>query len=164
MSEMKAKDRMKIPRQNMPERDAQDRASNFEEVNLGYTLQMAKEEAERCLRCKKPVCMDGCPVSVQIPDFIKMVAEGKYKEAAEILKTDNSLPAVCGRVCPQEEQCEKHCILAKKGHSVAIGNLERFVADWEMSNISDRIIETPKKSGKKSGGCRRRSFRIKLCR
>lgn len=149
MADMKAKDRMKIQRHHMPEQDPDERAHNFKEVNLGFTVQMAKEEAERCLRCKKPLCVQGCPVSVQIPEFISMVAEGKYAEAAAILKTDNSLPAVCGRVCPQEEQCEKLCILTKKGESVAIGNLERFVADWERENIKNAEIFFPEKSGKK---------------
>jgi glutamate synthase (NADPH/NADH) small chain len=149
MADLKPKERMKIKRHHMPEQDPTERAHNFLEVNYGFTVQMAQEEAERCLRCKKPVCMNGCPVSVKIPDFIQMVADGKFKEAAEILKEDNSLPAVCGRVCPQEEQCEQLCILSKKGESVAIGNLERFVADWERENIPEPDIIHPVKTGKK---------------
>ena len=111
MSEMKAKDRLALERHHMIEQDALARSRNFEEVNQGYTVEMAMEEAERCLRCKKPLCVDGCPVSVKIPEFIQMIADGKFHEAADILKQDNALPAVCGRVCPQEDQCEKGCIL-----------------------------------------------------
>ncbi len=149
MPELSNKDRMKIQRHHMPEQNSEIRIHNFEEVNLGYTIELAREEAERCLRCKKPVCVEGCPVAVKIPDFIKMVAEGKYSEAAEILKKDNALPAVCGRVCPQEEQCEKVCVVAKKNESVAIGHLERFVADWERMNIGFRMPEMKPKTGKK---------------
>lgn len=149
MPELSNKDRMKIPRQHMPEQDAKIRIGNFEEVNFGYTIELAREEAERCLRCKKPVCMEGCPVSVKIPDFIKMVAEGKYREAAEILKEDNALPAVCGRVCPQEEQCEKVCVVGKKNEPVAIGHLERFVADWERKNVPFSMPPMKPKTGKK---------------
>jgi len=100
MAELTPKERMAIKRHHMLEQDPNTRNKNFSEVNLGYTLEMALEEAERCLRCKKPVCVTGCPVSVNIPGFIQMLAEEKYKEAAEILKGDNSLPAVCGRVLP----------------------------------------------------------------
>jgi glutamate synthase (NADPH) small chain len=148
MAELNAKERMAIKRHHMIEQDPNLRNKNFKEVNLGYTLEMAQEEAERCLRCKKPVCVEGCPVSVKIPDFIRMVADGKYKEAASILKEDNALPAVCGRVCPQEEQCEKLCIVGKKGDSVAIGYLERFVADWERKNIGLQVPQIKEKTGK----------------
>lgn len=157
MSEMKAKDRLNIERHDMPEQNAKVRARNFEEVNLGYSIDIAKEEAERCLRCKKPVCMEGCPVAVKIPDFVKMVAEGKFQEAADILNEDNALPAVCGRVCPQEQQCEAKCILTKRNKKpVAIGYLERFVADWERNNsvhkdnifTNEKLINVPK-TGKK---------------
>lgn len=148
MADLKPKERMKILRHHMPEQNPLERARNFKEVNLGFTVQMAQEEAERCLRCKKPLCIEGCPVSVKIPEFISMVADGKFSEAAAILKTDNALPAVCGRVCPQEEQCEERCILTKKGESVAIGNLERFVADWEREHIKNLAVITPEKSGK----------------
>ncbi|MGE5480072.1 MAG: NADPH-dependent glutamate synthase [Chloroflexota bacterium] len=149
MAELTNKDRMAIKRHRMTEQDPNERRHNFKEVNLGYQIEIAMEEAERCLRCKKPVCMEGCPVSVKIPDFVKMVAEGKFKEAAAILKEDNALPAVCGRVCPQEEQCEKVCILAKKGESVAIGYLERFVADWERREIGLQKPVIPAKTGKR---------------
>ncbi|MFN3781391.1 MAG: NAD(P)-binding protein, partial [Candidatus Kapaibacteriota bacterium] len=149
MPELSNKERMQIPRQHMPEQSPLERIRNFNEVNLGYTIELARAEAERCLRCKKPVCVEGCPVAVKIPDFIKMVAEGKFKEAADILKEDNALPAVCGRVCPQEEQCEKVCVVGRKNPPVAIGHLERFVADWERMNIGFRIPEMKPKTGKK---------------
>lgn len=149
MAEMTNKERMAIERHMMIEQDPKVRATNFKEVNLGYTIELAQEEAERCIRCKKPACVAGCPVSVKIPEFIKMIADGKYKEAAAILKEDNALPAVCGRVCPQEEQCEKVCIVGIKGKPVAIGNLERFAADWERINIGVQIPTIPSKTGKK---------------
>lgn len=150
MSELKAKERMAIERHHMPEQDPKIRNRNFAEVNLGYTIELAIEEAERCLRCKKPLCVEGCPVSVKIPEFIQMIAEGKFQEAAEILKEDNALPAVCGRVCPQEEQCEAVCIYVKKGKPpVAIGYLERFAADWERENAKLREPKLAPKTGKK---------------
>lgn len=149
MAELTPKERMAIKRHHMIEQEPDVRNKNFKEVNLGYTEQLAIEEADRCIRCKKPLCIDGCPVAVKIPDFIKMVSEGKFKEAAEIIKEDNALPAVCGRVCPQEEQCEKVCILAKKGESVAIGNLERYVADWERINIGVQVPHIKPGTGKK---------------
>ncbi len=149
MPNLTTKQRYAIPRQPMIEQDALERAQNFEEVNLGYTIELAMEEAERCLRCKNPTCVAGCPVSVKIPEFITMIAEGKFAEAAAILKEDNALPAVCGRVCPQEEQCEAVCIVNKKGKSVAIGNLERFAADWERQQNQLRTPELKPKSGKK---------------
>lgn len=147
--ELSNKERMAIPRQHMLEQDPNVRNKNFKEVNLGYTEAMAMMEAERCIRCKKPVCIEGCPVSVKIPDFIKMIAEGKFKEAAAILKEDNALPAVCGRVCPQEEQCEKVCTVGKKNPSVAIGYLERFAADWERQNIGLQQAEKKPATGKR---------------
>lgn len=149
MPELTPKERMAIKRHHMIEQAADERNKNFKEVNLGYTLEIAREEAERCLRCKKPVCIAGCPVSVNIPEFIKLLSEGKYKESSEILKGDNSLPAVCGRVCPQETQCEAVCVLAKKGEPVAIGYLERFVADWERNNLEFKAPEMKPKTGKK---------------
>ncbi len=149
MANLTPKERMAIPRHKMPEQDPLERAHNFKEVNLGYSEAVARQEAERCLQCKKPTCVGGCPVSVKIPEFIKMIAEGKYQEAASILKIDNALPAVCGRVCPQEEQCEAVCVLTKKGTPVAIGYLERWAADWERRNIGLQIPEIKAKSGKK---------------
>ncbi len=143
------KDRMKIGRHQIPEQDPNIRRANFKEVNLGYTIQMAQEEAQRCLMCANPPCVQGCPVHVQIPTFIEQIREGNIAEAAKILKTDNALPAVCGRVCPQEEQCEMVCVLAKKFKPVAIGNLERFAADWERENIGIQVPEIKTKTSKK---------------
>lgn len=121
----------KIPRQPMREQKPEDRVKNFNEVPLGYDDETAKLEASRCIQCKKPTCITGCPVGVNIPAFIKEINEGNYLKSVQIIKETNTLPAVCGRVCPQEEQCEKYCVLAKKGDPVAIGKLERFVADYE---------------------------------
>jgi len=118
----------------MPEQEPNVRNKNFLEVALGYTEEMAKEEAQRCLQCKTRPCVAGCPVNVQIPDFIKLIAEGKFEEAYYKIKETNSLPAICGRVCPQETQCEQLCIRGKKGEPVGIGRLERFAADWYMEN------------------------------
>jgi glutamate synthase (NADPH/NADH) small chain len=122
----------KEPRVKMPEQSAETRIHNFEEVNQGLTEELAVQEALRCLQCKKPKCMEGCPVKVNIPGFVGEVAKGNFAKAAEILKGCNALPAVCGRVCPQETQCESQCVLGVKGDPVAIGWLERFVADWSM--------------------------------
>mgnify|MGYP000542527086 CR=1 FL=1 len=129
---------------SMPEQDPNVRNKNFHEVALGYDEEMAKEEAQRCLQCKHKPCIQGCPVNVQIPDFIKLVAEGKFKEAYEKIRETNSLPAICGRVCPQETQCEKFCVRAKKGESVGIGRLERFVADWYMANVEQKEVNIKK--------------------
>jgi glutamate synthase (NADPH) small chain len=117
----------------MPKQEPFERVRNFDEVALGYTAELAGEEAARCLACKKPGCVDGCPVGIDIPGFIKCVTEGDFAAGIRKLKETNALPAVCGRVCPQEEQCEARCILGKKGESVAIGRLERFLADWEAA-------------------------------
>ncbi len=132
----------------IPEQDPNIRNGNFEEVTLGYTEEMAIEEATRCLNCKHKPCMKGCPVNVQIPEFIVSIAEGKFKEANEIIKATSSLPAVCGRVCPQESQCEKYCVRGIKGEPVGIGRLERFAADWAMENVTDKP-EKPTSNGKK---------------
>jgi glutamate synthase (NADPH/NADH) small chain len=128
------KERMQIQRIDMPEQDAVLRAANFREVNLGLTEQLAMLEAERCLECPKPYCIDGCPVRVNIPNFIRHLRDGDVAGAAASLLDDNALPCVTGRVCPQETQCEKVCLRAKTGKPVAIGYLERFVADWALSN------------------------------
>ncbi len=122
--------RMKIPRVQMPQQDAGRRMSNFNEVNLGLGEEVAMLEAQRCLQCRKRPCVEGCPVRVQIPEFLEKVAEGDFAAAAEILFADNALPGIAGRVCPQENQCEGVCIRGAKGEPVAIGWLERFVADW----------------------------------
>ena len=126
------KERLAIQRQVMPEQEATARAHNFEEVNLGFTEQLALLEAERCIQCKDPKCVQGCPVNVHIPRFIDFVAKGDMASAAQSLLCDNALPAVTGRVCPQETQCEVECVRGLKGKPVAIGYLERYVADWAM--------------------------------
>ena len=121
----------------VPEQDPKVRAQNFEEVTLGYTEEMAIEEAKRCLNCKNPLCRNGCPVSVRIPEFISKVAEGDFEGAYEVITSTNLLPAVCGRVCPQEKQCESKCIRGIKGESVGIGALERFVADYHRTHKTE---------------------------
>jgi glutamate synthase (NADPH/NADH) small chain len=131
MPELTKRERMKMDRAEMPMRDPDARAADFAEVNLGYTSAMAVLEASRCLECKHPVCIDGCPVGIQIDDFIRHVARGDITSAAAVIHEDNLFPAICGRVCPQESQCEEACVLGKKGRPIAIGHLERFVADQE---------------------------------
>ncbi|MCL4492131.1 MAG: NADPH-dependent glutamate synthase [Nitrospirae bacterium] len=148
MAEMKPQDRMKIPRQPMPNQDGTVRRGNFEEVALGYAEETARKEAERCLQCKKPACVEGCPVGVLIPDFIKALREGDMAKAVEAMKMKNNLPAICGRVCPQESQCEGRCIVGKKGEPVAIGRLERFVGDFELANRTCPLEKAPA-TGKK---------------
>ncbi len=130
----------KIPRVPAREQDPQIRSTNFSEVSLGYDTEMAMQEASRCLGCKKPRCVDACPVSISIPEFIKKVEEGDFAAAAEVIGRDSSLPSICGRVCPQESQCEGSCILGIKGESVAIGLLERFVGDWKIANSTGERV------------------------
>lgn len=142
------KERMKIPRTKMPEQKPEERVTNFDEVPFGLKKEMAMKEAERCLFCKKPKCIAGCPVEVKIPEFLALVAEGKFSEAARKIKETNALPAICGRVCPQDEQCEAVCILAKKYDSVGVGMLERFVADWEREHNEIVIPECAPPTGK----------------
>ena len=137
------------PRTDMPEQAPEVRRANFEEVPFGYTEALAVEEATRCLQCKKADCRNGCPVQVPIPEFVALIAKGQFAEAARKLKEVNALPAVCGRVCPQEDQCEKHCILAKKAMPVAIGNLERFAADWEREHGTAQLPAKKPLNGKK---------------
>ena len=132
----------------MPEQAPDVRNKNFEEVTLGYTAEMAIEEAQRCLNCKNKPCMTGCPVQVKIPEFISLVAEGKFLEAAAKIKETSALPAVCGRVCPQESQCECHCVRGIKGEPVAIGRLERFVADYARENSTEKAVK-PESNGHK---------------
>ncbi len=127
-------------RRPMPKQEPFERVKNFDEVALGYTRELAVEEASRCLGCKKPFCVHGCPVAIDIPGFINCIMEGHFAEGVRKIKETNALPAVCGRVCPQEDQCEKTCVLAKKGGPIAIGRLERFLADWEAARGQ---IETP---------------------
>lgn len=124
----------------MPVQDGEVRSKNIHEVALGYTKEMAMEEAERCLSCKHKPCMNGCPVAVNIPEFIQEVKNGNFEQAYYIIKQTSALPAVCGRVCPQENQCEKYCVRAIKGDSVGIGRLERFVADWARENLKEEVI------------------------
>jgi glutamate synthase (NADPH/NADH) small chain len=143
------KERMKIARQEMPMQEGLTRVQNFSEVNLGFTEELAKMEALRCLQCPKPTCVEGCPVGIKISDFISLVAEGDYLGAAAKVKEDNLLPAICGRVCPQEEQCEVKCVIGKKGEPVAIGRLERFVADYERELIGIRTPEIKSKTNKR---------------
>ena len=140
----------KINRQAMPEQAPQDRARNFEEVPFGYSPETARLEASRCLKCKNPRCVAGCPVNINIPAFIALVQEGKFLEAAMKVKEQNGLPAVCGRVCPQEEQCEKLCILGVKGEPVAIGRLERFVADFQRNSGNIQLPQIAAKTGKRA--------------
>ncbi|SEM30909.1 sulfide dehydrogenase (flavoprotein) subunit SudA [Syntrophus gentianae] len=139
----------KLPRHKMPEQDPKVRIHNYNEVPIGYSEETALKEASRCIQCKKPGCRTGCPVGVDIPAFINLIAEGKFIEAAWKLKEDSALPAVCGRVCPQESQCEKFCILGKKDEPVAVGRLERFAADYERNSGQVKIPELAPKNGKK---------------
>ena len=143
------RERMRIDRQAMPERDASARAANFEEVNLGFTEQLALLEADRCLQCKDPKCVQACPVAVNIPKFLDLFARGKIAEAAQSLLCDNELPSITGRVCPQETQCESACVRANKGESVGIGYLERYVADWARVNRDKLPQSPPVPTGKK---------------
>jgi len=136
-------------RTRMREQEPAVRAKNFDEVPLGYSPEEAMQEASRCLQCKKPLCVEGCPVNVRIPQFIQLITDGKFTEAARVLKETNALPAICGRVCPQEEQCEVRCILGKKGEPIAVGNLERFAADYEREQSAVAIPEMKPSNGKK---------------
>nr|MDA8120990.1 NAD(P)-binding protein [Deltaproteobacteria bacterium] len=138
-----------IPRQPMPEQPAEVRIKNFKEVPYGLTPDLAILEASRCIQCKNPTCVAGCPVAVQIPEFVELVRQGKFIEAARKIKETNVLPAICGRVCPQEEQCEKPCVLSKKYTPVAIGRLERFVADFERVTGNVTVPEIKPPTGKR---------------
>jgi glutamate synthase (NADPH/NADH) small chain len=146
---MDKKERMKIPRQRMPEQEPKVRAHNFNEVPLGFEREIAMLEAARCIECRSPKCVAGCPVEIDIPKFIQEVANGDFRAAARTLKESNSLPAICGRVCPQEEQCENNCVLTKRGESVGIGRLERFVADWERNEGAVELPQIAPPTGKK---------------
>lgn len=142
MAEAKPKPKVQKEAVPMPKQKPEVRRRNFNEVALGYTEEQAITEANRCLQCPKPQCVQGCPVEIDIPAFIKFLREGKFEEAITKIKEKNSLPAICGRVCPQEEQCQKFCVLGKIGDPVSIGRLERFVADWERA----RGIKVPEKA------------------
>jgi glutamate synthase (NADPH/NADH) small chain len=146
---LKPKERMQIPKQTMPEQNAKKRINNFNEVNHGFTKELAILEAQRCLQCKTPTCIDGCPVDIKIDDFITMIVNEDFLGAARKIKEDNFLPAICGRVCPQEEQCELTCVLSKKYDPVAIGRLERFAADYEMEREIEPEPIKIKAKGKK---------------
>jgi glutamate synthase (NADPH) small chain len=139
----------KISRQPMPEQRPEVRRRNFEEVPMGYSPDLAVKEAQRCLQCKKPSCIEGCPVSVEIPAFVKLIQEGEFTKAVRKIWERNALPAVCGRVCPQEIQCEGQCIVGKKDQPVAIGNLERFVADYERANGKGELPPKAPATGKR---------------
>ena len=144
--------KINLNRVPIPKQEAAERAKNFSEVALGYSEEQAIEEANRCLQCPKPICRKGCPVNVDIPEFITALREGDMPEAVTILKSKNSLPGICGRVCPQETQCEEICVLAKKGAPIAIGRLERYVADWERAH--------PETTGKQKRNCVSNSKRV----
>ena len=147
--EKQTKKTLDLKRRPMPKQDHLERIRNFDEVALGYAVETAREEASRCLNCKNPLCNKGCPVGIDIPGFIKCIIEGDFSSGIRKIKETNALPAVCGRVCPQEEQCEKMCVLGKKGEPVSIGRLERFLADWEAAQAKMEIPEVAPKTGKK---------------
>jgi len=152
-SEMSMKDKLKLEQQPMPEQDPIERSRNIQEVTLGYDEVSARLEAARCLECKKKPCIKGCPVSIDIPAFVANIRDGKFQEAINIIRDANCLPAVTGRVCPQEVQCQAYCTVGKSKKdvekSVSIGRLERFVADWERENNKLKIPEIPASTGKK---------------
>ena len=139
---------MSLTKNAMPSQDPVERASNFKEVALGYTKEIALDEAQRCLNCKNHPCTQGCPVQIDIPAFIKKIAEEDFEGAYDVIAKDSSLPAVCGRVCPQENQCEKYCVRGIKGEPVGIGRLERFVADWHNENTKEAPVK-PASNGHK---------------
>lgn len=143
------KDRMKIPRQHMLEQPPLLRAVNFKEVNLGYSEELARQEAKRCLECAKPACVNDCPVGVKVKDFVQLIVAGDFMGAAAKIREDNVLPAVTGRVCPQEDHCEGGCLMGKKVQPLGIGYLERFVADYEQRHMNVRAIKKAPSSGKK---------------
>lgn len=149
MAELSKRERMAMDRTAMPSRDPAVRATDFDEVSLGYTSALAVLEASRCLNCRRPVCVDGCPVGVRIDEFVRLVAAGDTAAAADVIREDNVLPSVCGRVCPQEAQCEGACVLSKKGRPIAIGHLERFVADEERSRAGSGFAPPRARSGRR---------------
>lgn len=145
----KKKKPLDLNRRGMPKQAPEIRSHNFSEVALGYTAELAVAEASRCIQCPKPRCVDNCPVEINIPGFIKAIAERDFKRGIHILKEKNCLPAICGRVCPQEEQCEETCVLVKKGGQIAIGRLERFLADWEAAQGKLQMPKGARSTGKK---------------
>lgn len=151
-NQLKTKERMALPRAVMPTQDGKVRAHNNKEVALGISRETAMAEAKRCIDCAKPTCMEGCPVAINIPTFIKNIERGDFKEAIDVIHETSSLPGVCGRVCPQEKQCEAKCIHTKSGDpAVAIGFLERFVADWEREQITSGKIPATQICADKKG-------------
>jgi glutamate synthase (NADPH/NADH) small chain len=142
------KERMKVPRQHMPEQLAQARATNFTEVNLGYSTELARQEALRCLECAKPACTDKCPVGVKVREFVQLIVAGDFMGAAAKIREDNVLPAITGRVCPQEDHCEGGCLMGKKVQPLGIGYLERFVADYEQQHLGFKNIAKAPPTGK----------------
>jgi glutamate synthase (NADPH/NADH) small chain len=143
------KKKLDLNRREMPKQPPEVRRHNFSEVALGYPVETAVAEAKRCLQCKKPLCVSKCPVEIDIPGFVKCIAEGDFAAGVRVLKQKNCLPAMCGRVCPQEEQCEAACVLVKKGGQIAVGRLERFLADWEAKQGKMEIPEIPASTRKK---------------
>lgn len=143
------KERMKMPRQHMPEQPAQLRAKTFTEVNLGYSPELARQEALRCLECAKPACTDKCPVGVKVREFVQLIVAGDFLGAAAKIREDNVLPAITGRVCPQEDHCEGGCLMGKKVQSLGIGYLERFVADYEQKHLDVKNVKRATSTGKK---------------
>lgn len=143
------KKKIDVNRRPMPKQNPWERIKNFDEVALGYPIHVAVEEASRCLQCKKPPCNQGCPVGIDIPGFIKCIVNGDFAAGIRKIKETNALPAICGRVCPQEEQCEKMCVLSKKEAPIAIGRLERFLADWEAAEGKIEVPSLASKTGKK---------------
>ncbi len=141
--------KLDLNRREMPKQTPEARSQNFSEVALGYTPELAVEEARRCLQCKKPFCVANCPVQINIPAFLAAVAQGDFRQGVRVLKQKNSLPSVCGRVCPQEEQCEMNCALTKRGGQIAIGRIERFLGDWEGAQSEVSLPEIPAPTGKK---------------
>ena len=148
MSGPSKRERLKLPRTDMPTQHPAERRWNFDEVNSGYTPEQAVVEANRCLLCANPPCVAGCPVGIEINEFVRLVQEEQFAEAAGVIARDSSLPAVCGRVCPQEDQCEGACVLAKKGKPIAIGHLERFVADFAREHGREPTHEDVPRTGK----------------
>jgi glutamate synthase (NADPH/NADH) small chain len=151
VSEKKPRRESSEPREEMPRQDPKIRRTNFNEVALGYSAEQAVQEARRCLGCKKPFCVGGCPVGIDIPEFVRLIADEKFDQAALKIKERNALPAICGRVCPQEDQCEKECVLGKKWEPIAIGRLERFASDWEVKQGTMNIPDIAPPTGKKVG-------------
>ncbi len=143
------KPKVRVPRQPMPEQDPAVRVTNFDEVPLGFTPETARIEAARCIQCKKPGCLGACPVNIDIPSFLQLVADGDFLGAAQKVRETNALPAVCGRVCPQEDQCEGACVLGKRFEPVAVGRLERFVADYERAHGGHELPEIAPSTGRR---------------